>query len=418
MIMSEFNKIERKLASFLSKFPIVKNKIKYIYSYVSYLLNKSEVELVSDFDSVAIKYNDDETFFGYYDHSPLSENGKNIIFNSTSYDTSKNPSHFDIVNICLYNVSKKESIKLTETRAFNWQQGSRLIWLNDDSFIYNDYENDCYISKVYSLEEDRVISKFDRPIYDVNGHIAVSIDFRRLTALRPDYGYFSHDIDGFILNDEALKVELIDLDTGSINLLFDFDKYLYKTAQTFNIETIHKFNHLMLSPSGKKLMFIHRYYSNNIRHDRLVCYSLELDSFDILTSVGIVSHCFWYDDNNIYGYFTDHNSVVAYNKVNLLNKEIIKISDKLDNLGDGHPNIINKEKMVSDTYPNKSRMKELFIYDFDDDKKTVLASIFEPIKFFGESRCDLHPRFSYDANYVFFDSVHTGKRHLYMMRSK
>jgi len=415
--MSEFNRIERKFASLLSKFPLVKKKIKYIYSYLSYFLNKGSDKFISNSDCEVIKYKEEESFFGYYDHSPLSPNGANIVFNSTFYDTSKPPREFDVVNICLYNVLTTKSIKLTDTRAFNWQQGSRLIWLDDDQFIYNDYENNRYISKIYSLKEEKIIRKFDRPIYDVNGKTAVTIDFRRLTNLRPDYGYFSHDFDDFVLENESLKVELVDLETGDINLLFDINEYLDKTIQSFNTETIHKFNHLMLSPSGNKLMLIHRYYSNNVRFDRLVCYDLELKKFDVLTSVGIVSHCYWYDENSIYGYFTDHNSSVGYHKVNLLTKEIIKISDKLDNLGDGHPNIKNKDVMVSDTYPNKSRMKELFIYNLNDDVKTTLASIFEPIKFFGESRCDLHPRFSDNAHYVFFDSVHTGKRHLYMMRS-
>ena len=66
--------------------------------------------------------------------------------------------------------------------------------------------------------------------------------------------------------------------------------------------------------------------------------------------------------------------------------------------------------MISDTVYQKlgfakNRLKEL----------EKLGEFMESFDFYAETRCDLHPRFSFDGNQVFFDSVHSGKRQLYMM---
>ena len=85
------------------------------------------------------------------------------------------------------------------------------------------------------------------------------------------------------------------------------------------------------------------------------------------------------------------------------------------NMGDGHPSVF-KNQMIYDTYPDRSGMKHLYLFDFEKKKQIELGSFYEPLKFYQESRCDLHPRFSKDGTRVFFYSVHTGKRKLYYIQ--
>ena len=71
--------------------------------------------------------------------------------------------------------------------------------------------------------------------------------------------------------------------------------------------------------------------------------------------------------------------------------------------------------MIFDTYPNKSRMKKLFMYNMKSSDLKELGEFYEGLKYYNETRCDLHPGFSPDGKNIFIDSVHKGKRGLYII---
>ena len=71
--------------------------------------------------------------------------------------------------------------------------------------------------------------------------------------------------------------------------------------------------------------------------------------------------------------------------------------------------------MIFDSYPNRSRNKNLFIYNFDNDELLNLGEFYESLRFYNESRCDLHPRYSSDFSAIYIDSVHSGIRKLYKL---
>ena len=81
---------------------------------------------------------------------------------------------------------------------------------------------------------------------------------------------------------------------------------------------------------------------------------------------------------------------------------------------DGHPSISPDGRwLVTDTYPDKSRMSKIHLYDMNKDKIIRLGKFHQPFKYKKEMRIDLHPKWSWDGKKIFFESGHNGRRQLY-----
>jgi Tol biopolymer transport system component len=145
-----------------------------------------------------------------------------------------------------------------------------------------------------------------------------------------------------------------------------------------------------------------------------VCH-VDGSNLKVVANDEMVSHCYWYDDSNIFAYLRDRSIGDNYYLVDIHSTQKKKVGKGgIDLFGDGHPSV-HGNKILFDTYPDKSRMKHLFIYNVETANLNELGEFYESFDYYGETRCDLHPRFSFDGKKVFFDSVHEGKRNLYMM---
>jgi hypothetical protein len=93
--------------------------------------------------------------------------------------------------------------------------------------------------------------------------------------------------------------------------------------------------------------------------------------------------------------------------MNVVTKEITPI---LLNFPDGHPLKFNDNYFISDTYPAKNRLRKIIKVSSGNGIVEQIASVFHPVPFRGESRCDPHPSLSADLRYLQIDSVHDYKR--------
>ncbi len=416
--MSSYSSRERIIAAFLSKFPGLKQRIKKIYQRLNYLIYKNNYDHKSLYPLKKYEFNNQETFFGYYDKSPLNEAGTHVVFQSTSYNSEKKTSPNIAIDIILHNVKENKSIKIGETKAWNWQQGAKLQWLDNEEFVFNTFDGEKYISSIWSINENKIVKNIDSAIYDTHKDFALSLNFDRLCILGPDYSYKNNKenikLDDFPYNEDGIF--LIDLKNNKKKLLISFEDIIKKYISKKIIKnTKHKVNHIMICPDGQKFMFIHRRYIKGVKFDSLFVANIDGTELKLISNDDMVSHCFWFDNENIFGYLRDRRHGDKYYMINIENAENEIIGEGIiDIYGDGHPNIL-ENKVLFDTYPDKARMKKLFVFDMKTKENIELGEFFESIKYFGESRCDLHARWAVDGKSIFFDSVHEGKRRMYSM---
>ena len=149
--------------------------------------------------------------------------------------------------------------------------------------------------------------------------------------------------------------------------------------------------------------------------DRLLLADAKTGDLHLLSDFGMVSHCFWVNEETVLGYLRGPGGKDGYWLVNVNSGTFVEcMQNKLARFGDGHPHVYG-DWFVTDTYPDKARMQHLLLCNWKTGELREIGEFFHGFEFEGENRCDLHPRFSPDGIAVFFDSVFTGKRQLYKM---
>lgn len=389
----------------------IKRLVKYTYYFTGYQVSKLiKKSVYSDSLLKEVGESKDETFFGYYDKSPESPDGNFIAYHSTRLPTFKDP---DVkssgVDIMIFNRNTHETTKVANTQAFNWQQGARLMWLSDNELVFNIYDGE-YKSVLYDVNT-KSTTTFHRPINDCfYKKYALTLNYKRLNAFSPDYGYRSHGNGDSLLDLEKDGIWKMDLQNHQIELIISLGRLKELNAQKSMSDAEHWVNHIMISPDGKRFLFFHRWKYQSKRYDRLLCYDLTTDNLEILADNGLVSHFFWINTTEVIGYMTDSDSKPKLMTVNL--EKNVSQEFKYSQTGDIHMNI-HKRRMLFDTYPDFYRLKTLGIADLDSGESELIGRIREPLKFYNGTRCDLHARFNYTGSRIYFDSVHYGKRKLY-----
>ncbi len=412
-----YSKIELLIAGLLNRFPKSKAKLKLLYQRINSRIYAKDYNLKTSFNFNKLELNSEsESFFGYYDKSPINSTGEFIIFHSSNSSTSLFPDRDKPVDIVLLDIRKDTKKIVFKSKSYNWQQGCRLQWINPYEFIFNTYneENSIYQSIIYNAKELKVKKVLDLPIYDCYlDSFGMTLNFSYLGNLAKDYGYFNLHQGSIDYDSEGLWY--LDLKNFTSKLIISFTNIISFGDNAYPKGSNHTINHIMISPDGKKVIFIHRWYVDKRRFDRLILCNCDGTNLRIISSDGVVSHCYWLDAQNIIGYFNKKKNGLTYYKFNISTFQFEKLGPGIiDIYGDGHPSFLDN-KILFDTYPDKSSMQTLFLFDLVDYRLEKIAELKHPIKFNGPSRCDLHPRFGNNSNTFFVDSVYQDKRNLYMI---
>ena len=328
---------ERYIANLLSGNPVIKNLMKWSYSYLNSIIKKAPGEKVlhPEISITDIASNiKGSTFWGYYDKPSTNKQGFTLFHQTTENPYKKNNG----VNICLKD-PMGEVKKISTSKAWNWQQGTLLTWVDDSSFIFNDFDGKKYLSHLYNTEGN-LIRTFAYPIYSLRKDQAITLNFRRLAKLRPDYGYFNLPYNQLAKAPDDEGIGLLQLKSGEYRLIVTLKDLAGFETQSTMLSAYHKANHLQFSPVGDKFIFLHRWYDKAKKYTRLMMANIDGSNLKEILADDMVSHCNWLNNQEIVCWARKEGIGDRYYLIDIGKNEFSIIGDgKL--MEDGHPSVLS-----------------------------------------------------------------------------
>lgn len=414
--------LENKINYQLNKVPGVKKVIKRCYQLGIYAISP---KIKSEGNIVRMSPDEQgEFFFGYYDKSPWDVSGRYMLFMKAK-DTWSEPDPLGEADIILIDTTDGSNKKIATTHTWNVQQGCMAQWLGPDfdkKVLYNDMREGKYCSVILDIETgtERVLPM---PVYSVSadGKTALTLDFSRLHSLRLGYGYaaLSEVTKGVALPDTTC-IWKINIETGEVTELLKYTDFasFQPRLEMLEKDSVHKVNHIMISPNGKRFMVLYRWFCGSRKYTRLVTCNVDGTDMYVLSDDDMVSHCFWKNDEEILAFENKKDGGPGYYLMKDKTQEYQHLWAQYSN--DGHPSYcpIDNNLVVTDSYPNRARVADIkLLCDDDPEAKEgkVIARVFAPFKYDNDTRCDLHPRWRQDGKAICFDSVFEGHRGLYIV---
>lgn len=414
-----FLEIEQTGKKIFEQFPIIKKSAKRIYQIASVVTSKDKIK--SSGKIIKVSPDDGfEYFYGYYDKSPWDITDRYMICMKVKQTyKSVAPKEAGIVGI-IDTMNDNSFKEIGISHSWNVQQGCMAQWMGPDystRIIYNDYRDGNYCSIIYNIIEQKEEKVLSMPAYDVSsdGKFILSLDFSRLHRLRPGYGYSNKP--------EVTKDELcpnkgciwkVDVQTNQVTELFKYTDFAqFEPTESMN-NAEHKVNHLMISPNGERFMVLHRWFQKGRKFTRLVTINIDKTEMYNLSDDIFVSHCYWKNNEEILSFLRKQETGDHYYLMKDKTQEYKLFWPELNT--DGHCSYSpNGNLIITDTYPNRKRIASVYLCTEEDNKSRLLARVYSPFKYDNNCRCDLHPRWNHLGDKICIDSVHEGKRGIYII---
>ena len=362
-------------------------------------------------------------FFGYYDKCPWNFSGSLLLAHEVTFND-RPPSGDDAATVGVVRLHDRGTpfVPLGVSRAWNWQQGAMLQWHPADPenlFLHNDCRDHRLVAVTRTCD-GREARTYDLPVYAVapDGKSALSLNFARLHRHRPGYGYAGVGDPWAAEHHPAGDgIRLLDLETGAHTLVVSLAT-LAQVSPSEDMAGVHHWvNHIQISPDGERFAFFHLWQAEpGAWHVRLFTARLDGSELSCLLDSHVISHYDWLDGHRILVWTSIPALGNRFVLCDLATGSRTVIGDGVLT-EDGHASFSpDRNWLLNDTYPDPFQMRTLMLYRVRSGERVDIARLYSPkSKWWGEIRCDLHPRWSRDGTQACIDSVHSGERQLHIV---
>lgn len=396
-----------------------------------------------------------EFFFGYYDKCPWNSSGGRLLVGETTI-RGREPRAEDTLEIGWIGAGTGEHVCVGETKAWNFQQGAMAQWVAsgpDERIVFNVLSGGSVVgTTVRSTGGGSRLLSF--PVYAVsrNGKVAASVDFGRLSVLRPGYGYAGGAATGGVEgapDGDGLTVYRM---RDGARMFFVSLRSLAESIAPRGEGASHWVDHAEFAPDAKRLVFLHRWLgADGAALTRVMCADLVESKWHCLLDCGAAGHGVWLS-NQTYGIWARLGRAAAVArsttsaatapvrlavrmarrilpagfKRRIHSEEFLAVNvddgtvvPRLTSIPyadrSGHPSLHpSGQRVVTDTLPDRHGRRKLFLAALAGGESIPLGRFaHDPATANSPCRCDLHPRWDRLGSRVCFDSLHEGFRGVY-----
>ncbi len=366
---------------------------------------------------------------GFYNIQPWNPAGNRLLVHRLPF-IDRMPTGADPAELGLIDPARRGFEPLAETRAWNFQIGAMPHWVGGgdgvERILYNDKQEGRFVSVLLdpATGQRRVLPC---GIFTVShdGRFAYGYDFARLQPLRPGYAYAGVPYpvaERPAPGDEG--VVRIDLESGTSRLLLSFadlaDAFPHPERRGGPVFI----SRLLCNPGDRRVVFSFRFKGTADG-----CYYTALGTIDpdganlhkLADFRDQPAHFDWCGDEHLVVWLhpegRDRGGFHVMGERDGSRQPLGH--DVLER--DGHCCFgTDTRRMLLDSFPDGDNMQDLLVYDRERGCLDRLGRFLMPREFSwgnrgGDLRCDLHPCWSRDGRQVCFDSLHEGRRGVYVV---
>jgi len=361
-------------------------------------------------------------FFGYYGICPWNPSQEYLLSLESPFQD-----HFPTQNepaaIGLVDAKSGAFEKISETHAWNLQQGAMLHWnpLHDDEILYNNRQDNQIVSVVMNIKtgKKRILPAAINGLSH-DGKYALSLSYGRLGRLRKTVSY--QGIEDPTIDDphpDNDGVFVMDMRTGKRTLAVSVgDFYALIKDRRPEVKDRHLWcNHTVFNKSDTRFFFLGRSMEKGRLETGMFTADRDGGSLrEVIPYGSSVSHFDWRNDTEI---------VATFKYLGRGRRHVLFTDGKQDYriLGegaldfDGHCTFGPDGNWLA-TDRKRGLSQSLILYNVETRQAQTIATLDMKQKrnISGHLRCDFHPRWNRTGDAICFDGIdsETGDRQLHI----